>query len=107
LATTLREEILSTSFDAIAVDHSQNFNPVTMYDYMAPHAQAQAYPGANGSSANGEIGTSVLATTELGLLCTTRIGNRESVGDEDVTIERRVLLKPKVVLENVLEMLDR
>ena len=97
----MREEILSTSFDVIAMDHTQNFNPSTMYDYMAPHAQA----GANGS--NGETSTSVLATTELGLLCTTRIGNRESVGDEDVTIERRILLKPKVVLENVLEMLDR
>ncbi|KAF8338406.1 hypothetical protein F5887DRAFT_983627 [Amanita rubescens] len=107
LATTLREEILSTSFDVIAVDHTQNFNPAAMYDYMAPHAQAQAYTGLNGTSANGETGTPVLATTELGLLCTTRIGNRESVGDEDVTLERRVLLKPKVVLENVLEMLDR
>jgi hypothetical protein len=84
------------------MDHTQNFNPATMYDYMAPHAQA-----SNGASANGETGTSVLATTELGLLCTTRIGNRESVGDEDVTIERRILLKPKVVLETVLEMLDR
>ncbi|KAF8715582.1 hypothetical protein AX14_012577 [Amanita brunnescens Koide BX004] len=102
LATTVREEILSTSFDVIAMDHTQNFNPATMYDYMAPHAQA-----SNGASANGETGTSVLATTELGLLCTTRIGNRESVGDEDVTIERRILLKPKVVLETVLEMLDR
>lgn len=88
------------------MDHTQNFNPVTMYDYMAPHAQANF--GVNGTSVNGgTTGTSVLATTELGLLCTTRIGNRESVGDEDVTIERRVLLKPKVVLENVLEMLDR
>jgi hypothetical protein len=61
----------------------------------------------NGHVNGSVVGPTVLATTELGLLCTTRIGNRESVGDEDVTIEKRMILKPKVVLENVLEMLDR
>ncbi|KAK2460280.1 hypothetical protein APHAL10511_007669 [Amanita phalloides] len=110
LATTLREEILSTSFDVIAMDHTHQFNPATMYDYMAPHAQAQPGGVTNGNNGAGTIegaaSAAVLATTELGLLCTTRMGNRESIGDEDVTIEKRLLLKPRVVLENVLEMLD-
>ncbi|KAM6490565.1 hypothetical protein JOM56_013908 [Amanita muscaria] len=105
LATTLREEILSTSFEAVAVDHTQAYDAASMQDIMREHAcTAQSTPGMNGKT-NGA--TAVLATTELGLLCTTRIGNRESVGDEDVTIEKRLILKPKVVLENVLEMLDR
>jgi len=73
------------------------------YNNTHSNTSVQANGHANGIA----VGPTVLATTELGLLCTTRIGNRESIGDEDVTIEKRLILKPKVVLENVLEMLDR
>lgn len=59
----------------------------------------------------GEYGHSrgaVLATTELGLRCVTRMGTREGVGsEEEVLLEQRVLLMPKVVLESVLDVLDR
>jgi len=92
LAQVTREEIMSTNFDVTAVDHGQ------------------AFDGQRMSDAFGDYGTSrgiVLCTTELGLRSTTRKGGRE-VGKmaEDGTIEGRLLLQPKVVLESVMDFLD-
>ncbi|PFH47842.1 hypothetical protein AMATHDRAFT_77004 [Amanita thiersii Skay4041] len=105
LAMTLREEILSTSFDVVAVDHTQPFDSTVMVDMFKEYTPIRE----EGSVANGQDTTSsVLATTELGVRCTTRMGTKERVGlDEDITIERRLLLKPKVVLGSILEVLDR
>ncbi|KAF8626106.1 hypothetical protein AX17_006602 [Amanita inopinata Kibby_2008] len=110
LATTLREEILSTSFEVVAVDHTQAFDSSVMCDMFREYTMPHTATNSVNKNVNGAniAGPAVLVTTELGLRCTTRMGNQERVGlDEDVTIERRVLLKPKVVLESVMDVLDR
>jgi len=91
VAQVTREEIMSTNFDVMGVDYGQAFDDHKMSD------------------AFGDYGTSrgtVLCTTELGLRCTTRKGGRE-IGKlvEDGTIEGRLLLQPKVVLESVMDFL--
>jgi hypothetical protein len=92
VAQVTREEIMSTNFDLIAVGYGQ------------------AFDGQRMSDAFGDFGTSrgtVLCTTELGLTCTTRKGGREpGKMVEDGTIEGRLLLQPKVVLESVMDFLD-
>jgi len=110
LAKVLRQEILSTSFELIAIDPND------------PKSSSSSTASSNGLSgppfhertmmdAFGEYGHShgcVLATTELGLRCVTRIGTREGVGsEEEVLLEQRVLLMPKVVLDSVLDVLDQ
>ncbi|KXN80756.1 hypothetical protein AN958_07864, partial [Leucoagaricus sp. SymC.cos] len=93
LAKVLREEILSTSFELIAIDPSPLFHERTMIDAFGEYGHSHG---------------AVLATTELGLRCVTRMGTREGVGsEEEVLLEQRVLLMPKVVLESVLDILDR
>ncbi|XP_006459604.1 hypothetical protein AGABI2DRAFT_191514 [Agaricus bisporus var. bisporus H97] len=111
LSKVLREEILSTSFELLAVDPTNHppstptttsaggggggplFHDRTMIDAFSDYGQSRG---------------SVLATTELGLRCVTRMGTREAVAsEEEVLLEQRVLLMPKVVLESVLDILDR
>jgi len=110
LAKILREEILSTSFELIAIDP---------HDCKSSSSSTASSNGLSGPpfhertmiDAFGEYGHShgcVLATMELGLRCVTRIGTREGVGSEkEVLLEQRVLLMPKVVLESVLDVLDQ
>lgn len=125
LAKALREEILSTSFELIAIDPaSSSATPTaTSSSSTSSNPNSSSNPAtANGSNgpvfhertmidAFGEYGHSrgaVLATTELGLRCVTRMGTREGVGsEEEVLLEQRALLMPKVVLESVLDILDR
>lgn len=109
LAKVLREEILSTSFELIAIDPND----------CKSSSSATASNGLSGPSFHertmidafsgyGHSHGCVLATMELGLRCVTRIGTREGVGsEEEVLLEQRVLLMPKVVLESVLDVLDQ
>ncbi|KAF5359507.1 hypothetical protein D9756_003549 [Leucocoprinus leucothites] len=131
LAKVLREEILSTSFELIAIDPrdypSSSSSTTTPTTNHPPSSSSHNNSSSNPNSSNGlsgplfhertmidafgEYGHShgcVLATTELGLRCVTRMGTREGVGsEEEVLLEQRVLLMPKVVLESVLDVLDR
>ncbi|KAF5372763.1 hypothetical protein D9615_010104 [Tricholomella constricta] len=92
LARVTREEIMSTCFDVIAVNQNDVFDSNGMSDafgdYVASHG-------------------AILATTELGLRCTTRLRGSEPLEEhDDVTLEQRMILQPKVVLESVLDVLD-
>ena len=49
----------------------------------------------------------IIATTELGLRCTTRLrGNENPEAHDEVALEQRTILQPKVVLESVLDVLE-
>jgi hypothetical protein len=89
LAHVTKEEIMSTNFDVMAVEQSEAFNAKDMSD------------------AFGDFGASrgvVLCTTELGLKCSTRkITGKTGL---ESTIEKRFLLRPKVLLESVADVLD-
>lgn len=81
---------MSTSFEVVVAD--------PLHPLFVPEGMQDAF---------GEYGPSkgaVLATTELGLRCVTRVVLERSEGGE-VRLEERVLLMPKVVLESVLDVL--
>lgn len=90
LARVTREDIMSTSFDVIAVNQSDPYNPNGMSDAFGDYGASRG---------------AILATMELGLRCTTRLRQSES-SEADVRLEQRMLLLPKVVLESVLDVLD-
>lgn len=90
LAKITREEIMSTNFDVVAVEHGQPFDGTEMTDAFEDY----------GTSLGG-----VLCTTDLGLICSTR-KTTGGLGQEQGFVERRVLLRPKVVLESVADVLD-
>ncbi|KAF7979114.1 hypothetical protein HWV62_43325 [Athelia sp. TMB] len=83
LAKITREEIMSTNFEVVAVPHGEGFDHREMSDAFEDY----------GSSVG-----AVLCTTDLGLSCCARRA--------DGFVDRRLLLKPKVVLESVADVLD-
>ncbi|KAG6919192.1 hypothetical protein DXG01_008490 [Tephrocybe rancida] len=92
LARVTREEIMSTCFDVIAVSTNASFDPSGMSDAFGDYVTSHG---------------AILATTELGLRCTTRLRGSEPLeAHDDVTLEQRTILQPKVVLESVLDALD-
>ena len=88
LEHVMREEIMSTNFDIVSVGYGDVFNGRIMADVFGDVSVSRGH---------------VLATTELGLKCTTR---RDGTGSDNGTIEQRLLLPPKVVSESVLDVLD-
>lgn len=88
LEHVMREEIMSTNFDIVSVGYGDVFNGRIMADVFGDVSVSRGH---------------VLATTELGLKCTTR---RDGNGSDNGTIEQRLLLPPKVVPESVLDVLD-
>ena len=134
LAKVAREDIMSTTFEVVVADPTQifrdasksNSEPDLAFDMDDATPNNPDKAGLNMVDAFAEYGESkgrVLATMELGLRCITRaaavsggralkaIGehsNGSSGGDSGETrFEERLLLLPKVVLESVLEVLDR
>ncbi|KAG5647360.1 hypothetical protein DXG03_000428 [Asterophora parasitica] len=92
LARVTREEIMSTCFDVIAVNQHDAFDSNRMTDAFGDYV-----PSHGG----------ILATIELGLRCTTRLRGSEPLeAHDDVTLEQRMILQPKVVVESVLDVLD-
>ncbi|KAJ6609255.1 hypothetical protein B0H10DRAFT_1814098 [Mycena sp. CBHHK59/15] len=89
IARICKEEIMSTNFDILMVEASQNYDERTMMD---------AFDGVYESSQARSQGT-VLATTELGLRRMTRRSAPDKV--EERTIEQQLLIKPKVILDSV------
>lgn len=90
LAQVTKEEIMSTCFEIIAVEHGDGFDSRRMLDSF----------GEYGPSRGG-----IITTTELGLRCKTR-KTGEGMATEDFTTEIQILMPPKVVLESVLDFVD-
>jgi hypothetical protein len=90
LAQVIREEIMSKNFEVLAVDHGGTFDSKRMADMFGDYGPSRG---------------AILCTTELGLNAATRrsVGNL-NVDSED-TIERQLLLQPKVVLESAVDVL--
>jgi len=109
LANVTREDIMSTSFEVAIADPSVAFQEGEMVDAFGDYSETHGR---------------ILVTMELGLKCVTRVidtidepangnsgqGQNEKGGSalaEEGILESRLLLQPKVVLESVLEVLDR
>lgn len=97
LSLVTREEILSTNFEVVLIESGLLFEGVSM-------SNAFADGHATGRSKDGE---KVLCTTELGLKCITRRGKNYAPpakdGSDTDAFERRILLQPKVVLEEAVD----
>ncbi|THG99726.1 hypothetical protein EW145_g7211 [Phellinidium pouzarii] len=91
LAYVLREGTMSTDFQPLFVESVREFSPLTMEN---------VYEGYGPSKGR------VLCTTEIGLQCLTNRG-KDGKDFSSQTIERRVVLKPRVVLESIVQVLDR
>lgn len=92
IAQIIREEIMSTNFEVIGADSGRAFDAQEMVDAF------EDYGAPRGA---------VLCTTELGLRCSTRKATAEPSTSREETIERRLLLRPKVILESAVDMLDQ
>ncbi len=98
---------MSTSFEVTIVDPSSSFEEVEMVDAFGEYSESSGR---------------LLVTMGLGLRCVTRVSEVvvNGQGDDGTKVngamskengegkfETRLLLQPKVVLDSVLEMLDR
>lgn len=101
----LREGTMSTDFQPLFVESVREFNPSMMENLYASAAGTSSEAGS-GAVMNGTSRGRVLCTTEIGLQCLTNKGRDNGKEFNAQTIERRVVLKPRVVLENIVQMLD-
>jgi hypothetical protein len=137
LAKVAREEIMSTTFEVVVADPTHVFRDsstseidleVDLNDGGSPsNLDREGLDMVDAFAEYGESKGRVLATMELGLRCITRVGAAggdrplKSIGEHsnsngtgnvggdsgETRFEKRMLLLPKVVLESVLEVLDR
>ncbi|ESK94662.1 hypothetical protein Moror_14298 [Moniliophthora roreri MCA 2997] len=92
LAQVTKEEIMSTCFEIVAIEHSDTFEPRRMCDSFSEYGTSRG---------------AIVTTTELGLQCRTRKGKTfNESGSIDGGTEIRQLLLPKVVLDSVLDFVD-
>jgi hypothetical protein len=82
LARVTREEIISTNFEVLAVNHGTTFDGHTMVNVFEQYGTSKGR---------------VLCTSEIGLRCF-RTGSEERGN-------LRTLVPPKVVLESVIQVL--
>ncbi|KAL4072650.1 hypothetical protein V8B97DRAFT_1957582 [Scleroderma yunnanense] len=92
LAQLSREEIMSTNFEVVGAESGQTFNSQEMVDVFEDY----------GTSKGG-----VLCTTELGLRCSTHKATSDTTVTAEENVERRLLLRPKVVLESAVDVIDQ
>ncbi|KAF8554472.1 hypothetical protein OG21DRAFT_1508910 [Imleria badia] len=92
IAQIVKEEIMSTNFEVIGADSGRTFDAQEMVDAFEDYGTPRG---------------AVLCTTELGLRCSTRKGFTEPSTSREENIERRLLLRPKVILESAVDMLDQ
>lgn len=92
IAQIIREEIMSTNFEVIGADSGRAFDAQEMVDAFEDYGSPRG---------------AVLCTTELGLRCSTRKATAEPSASREESIERRLLLRPKVILESAVDMLDQ
>ncbi|TDL19909.1 hypothetical protein BD410DRAFT_821993 [Rickenella mellea] len=92
IAVVVREGTMSTDFQVTFIEHSRTFSSDRMDNVY------EGYGSSRGT---------VLCTTELGLRCFTQRGtDARSRADDGFVVDRLDVLKPKVVLESVLQALD-
>lgn len=91
VALMIREGTMSTDYQVMFVDSSRTFNATWMENLYEGFGASQGL---------------VLCTTEIGLQSVTS-RKREGRNIDENAIEKRVVLKPKVVLESVVQILDR
>jgi hypothetical protein len=92
IAQIIREEIMSTNFEVIGADSGRTFDAQEMVDVFEDYGTPRG---------------AVLCTTELGLRCSMRKATAEPSASREESIERRLLLRPKVILESAVDMLDQ
>ncbi|CCM01405.1 uncharacterized protein FIBRA_03456 [Fibroporia radiculosa] len=125
LARVTREEILSTTFEVVLVESGEAFEEGNMTNKMRDYEDciADDKTGANSyadekpsdqanenSKTSNVEGQRVLCTTELGLRCITRKGNKTAApedSEEGELFESRMLLLPKVVLNSGVQAIER
>ena len=100
LARITREEILSTNFEIVLAESGHPFVSSGMTNAL----DLFRHGTIDGKMSQG----SVLCTTELGLRCTTKKGKTSYAAAEgEEVFERRILLRPKVVLDSTVDALDK
>lgn len=83
---------MSTNFEVILAKQGRDFDTSCM---------------ANAFGTFGEVSGTVLCSTELGLMCSTKKNARAAAdGLVEGTVEQTMLLLPKVVLDGVADILD-
>ena len=90
-ALVVREGTISTDFHVLYVESAREFNATSMENLYEGYGPSQGY---------------ILCTTDMGLQCVTNRG-RDGKEFNDHTIEKHVVLKPRVVLDSVVSILDR
>ena len=90
VSNVMKEHTVSTEFRTFFIEHRKEFNTSTMENL---------YEGYGPSSTHGKV----LCTTEIGLQCFTNL--RKDERDRNL-VERRIVLRPKILLESVIELLD-
>ncbi|KAG6330081.1 hypothetical protein ID866_9009 [Astraeus odoratus] len=90
VAQICREEIMSANFEVVGAESGRPFDAQEMADVF------EDYGASKGA---------VLCTTELGLRCSARKVAGEASMEE--SLERRLLLRPKVVLESAVDVIDQ
>ncbi|KAI6042887.1 hypothetical protein EDC04DRAFT_2891458 [Pisolithus marmoratus] len=91
LAQISREEIMSANFEVVGAESGGTFDAQEMVDVFEDYGVSKG---------------AVLCTTELGLRCSTRKATTETTAPEG-HIERRLLLRPKVVLDSAMDVIDQ
>lgn len=92
IACIIREEIMSTNFEVIGADSGRAYDAQEMVDVFEDYGTPRG---------------AVLCTIELGLRCSTRNPIVEQSASREEATERRLLLRPKVILESAVDMLDQ
>ncbi|KAI6128935.1 hypothetical protein EDD16DRAFT_27585 [Pisolithus croceorrhizus] len=92
LAQIAREEIMSANFEVVGAESGRAFDAREMVDVF------EDYGASKGA---------VLCTTELGLRCSTRKATTGTSATPEENIERRLLLRPKVVLDSAMDVIDQ
>jgi len=92
LARILHEDIMSTNFEVILSEGGRAFDPSCM---------------VNAFGTFGDSSSAVLCSTELGLRCVTKKNVRVAAdGLFEGSVDSKMLLLPKVILEDVADILD-
>lgn len=82
---------MSTNFEVLAIEPGGKFDDKRMVDVFGEYGPSKG---------------AVLCTTELGLGCSTFRGTGDlTMQERRASIDRRLLLQPKVVLESVVDVL--
>lgn len=93
LAQIAREEIMSANFEVVGAESGRAFDSQEMVDVFEDYGTSKG---------------TVLCTTELGLRCSThKAVAADATAMSEENVERRLLLRPKVVLESAVDVIDQ